>query len=108
MPRPARPETLDRLKAIVGPAGFSVDPDELAPHLVEWRNRFVGKTPLQLSSSKAHVVGIYARGYAPQEVKIAAGARLTSASCPRGEIRDWSAARFHAPKAMTFCWAWTA
>ena len=48
MPSPARPETLERLKAIVGSAGFSVDPDEIAPHLVEWRNRFVGKTPLLL------------------------------------------------------------
>src|ERR1700683_3863789 len=40
--------TLDRLKAAVGPKGFSTDPGEIAPHLVEWRGRYNGTTPLLL------------------------------------------------------------
>src|ERR1035437_9414929 len=70
MPRPARPETLDRLKAIVGPAGFSVDPDELAPHLVEWRNRFVGKTPLLLRPANVREVAEIVRVCAQADVGI--------------------------------------
>ena len=61
MPRPATPEVLDRLKAIVGPAGFSVDPDEIAPHLVEWRNRFTGKTALLLKPANVAEVAAVVR-----------------------------------------------
>ena len=37
---------LDRLKAVLGEAGWSQDPDRLAPHLAEWRGRWTGHTPL--------------------------------------------------------------
>lgn len=40
---------IDDLKLIVGAGGWSVDPDELAPHLTEWRDRFRGKTCIMLS-----------------------------------------------------------
>jgi FAD/FMN-containing dehydrogenase len=70
MTRPATPETLDRLKAIVGPAGFSTDPDELAPHLVEWRNRFTGKTPLLLKPASTQEVADIVRVCAAAEVGI--------------------------------------
>jgi FAD/FMN-containing dehydrogenase len=40
--------TIDRLKATAGPKGFSEDPAEIAPHLVEWRSRYHGTTPLLL------------------------------------------------------------
>ena len=40
--------TLDRLKAAAGPKGFTEDPSEIAPHLVEWRGRYRGTTPLLL------------------------------------------------------------
>ncbi|WP_138379163.1 FAD-binding oxidoreductase [Luteithermobacter gelatinilyticus] len=36
------------LKKLAGNKGWSDDPDVLAPHLVEWRDRYVGKTPLLL------------------------------------------------------------
>jgi FAD/FMN-containing dehydrogenase len=39
---------LERLKQAVGVAGFSEDPAELAPHLVEWRGRYHGNSPLLL------------------------------------------------------------
>jgi FAD/FMN-containing dehydrogenase len=70
MPRPATPEILERLKALVGPAGFSVDPDELAPHLVEWRNRFSGKTPLLLKPASSQEVAAIVRICAEGEVGI--------------------------------------
>ncbi|MEN9855042.1 MAG: hypothetical protein RLZZ157_168 [Pseudomonadota bacterium] len=40
--------TLDRLKACVGPAGWTQDQDIIAPHLIEWRDRWSGQTPLLL------------------------------------------------------------
>jgi FAD/FMN-containing dehydrogenase len=39
---------LDRFKAEAGPGGWSDDPQRLAPHLVEWRDRYRGSTPLML------------------------------------------------------------
>ena len=39
---------VDRLKALLGPTGWSDDPDRLAPKLVEWRERWSGSTPLML------------------------------------------------------------
>jgi FAD/FMN-containing dehydrogenase len=41
-------DTLARLKQAVGTKGFSEDPDEIAPHLVEWRSKYRGHTPLLL------------------------------------------------------------
>jgi len=70
MPKPATPAILERLKAIVGPSGFSVDPDEIAPHLVEWRNRFVGKTPLLLKPASTREVADIVRVCAEAEVGI--------------------------------------
>jgi FAD/FMN-containing dehydrogenase len=40
--------TLDRLKNAAGPKGFSEDAAEIAPHLVEWRGKYKGHTPLLL------------------------------------------------------------
>jgi FAD/FMN-containing dehydrogenase len=37
-----------RLKEAVGAKGFSEDPAEIAPHLVEWRSKYQGKTSLLL------------------------------------------------------------
>ncbi|MDE3114095.1 MAG: FAD-binding oxidoreductase [Pseudomonadota bacterium] len=41
-------EILARLKTAAGPKGFSEDEAEIAPHLVEWRSKYQGKTPLLL------------------------------------------------------------
>jgi FAD/FMN-containing dehydrogenase len=43
-----KPETLARLKDAVGPKGFSEDPNEIAPHLVEWRSKYQGQSTLLL------------------------------------------------------------
>jgi FAD/FMN-containing dehydrogenase len=42
------PDILARLREAAGPGGFSEDPQEIAPHLVEWRSKFQGRTPLLL------------------------------------------------------------
>ena len=48
MPRPPDSATLERLRNIVGPAGLVADPADRLPYLREWRNRWVGETPLLL------------------------------------------------------------
>jgi FAD/FMN-containing dehydrogenase len=55
MTGPAK-ETLDRLRAIVGPAGSTSGPDDLAPHLREWRGRYQGATPLLLKPGSTNEV----------------------------------------------------
>lgn len=70
MLRKPEPATLERLKAIVGPSGFSEDPDELAPHLTEWRKLFVGKTPLLLKPGTTAEVADVVRVCAEAEVGI--------------------------------------
>src|SRR5689334_8578019 len=42
------PETIARLKEAVGANGFTEAPQDIAPHLVEWRSRYHGHTPLLL------------------------------------------------------------
>jgi FAD/FMN-containing dehydrogenase len=42
------PAVLARLKSEVGPKGFTEDPSEIAPHLVEWRGKYQGRSPLLL------------------------------------------------------------
>jgi FAD/FMN-containing dehydrogenase len=44
----ASPDIIVRLKAIVGEEGFTEEPAEIAPHLVEWRGTWRGHTPLML------------------------------------------------------------
>src|ERR1700709_2146166 len=55
------PETLARLKAAVGPKGFSEDPAEIAPHLEEWRSKYKGRSSLLLNpATTAEVAAILA------------------------------------------------
>ena len=49
-------ETLDRLKAAAGSGGWSEDAAEIAPHLVEWRERFRGSTALMLKPATVAAV----------------------------------------------------
>jgi FAD/FMN-containing dehydrogenase len=42
---------LEKLKAIVGPGGWTCEPEELKPHLTEWRNAFRGETRIMVSPS---------------------------------------------------------
>ncbi|MGH6871753.1 MAG: FAD-binding oxidoreductase [Rhizomicrobium sp.] len=54
-------DALARLKHAAGPKGFSEDPREIAPHLVEWRGKYQGRTPLMLKpKSTAEISAILA------------------------------------------------
>jgi FAD/FMN-containing dehydrogenase len=52
------PATLARLKTAVGPKGFSEDPNEIAPHLVEWRSKYQGHTRLLLKPATTQEVSV--------------------------------------------------
>jgi len=52
---------IDNLKAIVGPGGWSTDPQVLEPHLTEWRDTWRGATPIMVSpDATAKVAAIVA------------------------------------------------
>src|SRR5436190_7828524 len=56
-----RDDLPERLQALLGPKGFSTDPEELAPRLVDWRGRYHGKAAALLSpASSADVAAIVA------------------------------------------------
>jgi FAD/FMN-containing dehydrogenase len=46
MTSPPSPAVIAQLKAALGDGGWSQDRERLAPHLVEWRDRWSGATPL--------------------------------------------------------------
>jgi FAD/FMN-containing dehydrogenase len=55
------PAIVKRLKDAAGPAGWSEDAGDIAPHLSEWRGRWSGQTPLLLKpSATEHVSRILA------------------------------------------------
>ena len=45
-----------RLKAIVGPKGFSEDPAEIGPHLEEWRSKYKGRATLLIKPGSTEEV----------------------------------------------------
>ena len=49
-------DTLQRLKDAAGPGGFTEDPQDIAPHLSEWRGRWRGETPLLLKPNTTQAV----------------------------------------------------
>jgi FAD/FMN-containing dehydrogenase len=56
MRKPPSSDALSRLKAAAGVGGWSEDQREIAPHLVEWRERYRGATPLLLKPATAEAV----------------------------------------------------
>jgi FAD/FMN-containing dehydrogenase len=53
-----QPDVIARLKEAAGPHGFTEDPQDIAPHLVEWRGKYQGRSPLLL---KPHTTAEVAR-----------------------------------------------
>ncbi len=49
-------DVIARLKAAAGPRGSSDDPNEIAPHLEEWRSKYKGSSPLLLKPDKTEQV----------------------------------------------------
>jgi FAD/FMN-containing dehydrogenase len=89
MTAPVPADVISRLKSVLGEGGWSVDPDRLAPKLVEWRDRWSGATPLlalpKTTAEVAAVVGICAESgtaVTPQ----GGNTGLVGGQIPQGEI----------------------
>jgi FAD/FMN-containing dehydrogenase len=82
-------DVISRLKAVVGPDGWSEDPDRLAPKLVEWRDRWSGTTPLLVlprsTEEVAAVVGVCAEAGVPITPQ-GGNTGLVGGQIPQGEI----------------------
>jgi FAD/FMN-containing dehydrogenase len=61
---------LDDLKAIVGPSGWSDDPDELLPHLTEWRDTYRGETLLMVSPATTEQVSAVIKACAAAQTAV--------------------------------------
>lgn len=61
MTRPPSADVLNRLKAAAGAGGWTEDQAEIAPHLVEWRERYRGATPMMLKPSSVDAVAAIVR-----------------------------------------------
>ncbi len=83
------PALLERLKTIVGPAGWTSDPEVLRPHLVEWRDRYAGQTPLMVSPASTEEVSAVVRACAEARTPIVpqgGNTGLCGGAIPNGEI----------------------
>ncbi|MFQ5983245.1 MAG: FAD-binding oxidoreductase, partial [Woeseiaceae bacterium] len=60
----------DELKSIVGPSGWTSDPDELLPHLTEWRDLFRGETLLMVSPDSTEQVSAIVRTCAAADTAV--------------------------------------
>ena len=89
MIRPPSDDLVKRLKALVGPSGWTDDPEILAPRLVEWRDRWSGATPLMLSPAStgetSAIVRLCAAAGAPLTVQ-GGNTGLVGGQIPQGEI----------------------
>src|SRR6185312_9000374 len=89
MTAPVPADVISRLKSVLGEGGWSVDPDRLAPKLVEWRDRWSGTTPLlalpKTTAEVAAIVGVCAASGAaitPQ----GGNTGLVGGQIPQGEV----------------------
>ena len=80
---------LNRLKALVGPLGWTDDPEILAPRLVEWRDRWSGATPLMLSPASTQETAAIVRLCAAEGVALTVqggNTGLVGGQIPQGEV----------------------
>ena len=83
------PAQLDGLKALAGPGGWSDDPERLAPKLVEWRDRWMGSTPLLLLPRTAAEVSALIGYCADQGIAVipqGGNTGLVGGQIPTGEV----------------------
>ena len=83
------PQFLDQLKAALGDGGWTDDPERLAPHLVEWRDRWSGTTPLMALPRTPAAVAEVVRLCAAAGVAITpqgGNTGLVGGQIPNGEI----------------------
>ena len=67
---PVPDDVIARLKAVVGPKGWIDDPEALAPHLVDWRRRYHGRTPVLVRPASTAAVAAVVRLCAEARVPI--------------------------------------
>ena len=80
---------IDALKALAGEGGWSDDPDRLAPKLVEWRDRWLGSTPLLLlPRTTAEVAALisFCAEHGIAVVPQGGNTGLVGGQIPRGEV----------------------
>jgi len=65
-----QPLPIERLKAVVGAAGWIDDPEMMAPHLAEWRGNFRGASSLLLKPASTAEVAEIVRICAETDTKI--------------------------------------
>jgi FAD/FMN-containing dehydrogenase len=81
--------SFDRLQSSLGPQGWTRDPAIIAPHLVEWRDAWVGETGLMLMPSTTQEVADIVVACAESGVALTpqgGNTGLVGAQIPRGEV----------------------
>lgn len=84
---------LERFKAAAGADGWTCDPERLAPHLVEWRDRYRGSTPLMvMPSDTAAVARIVRLAHETRTPLVPQGGNsgLVGGQIPNGQILLWT------------------
>ena len=83
------PSLIDRLTGALPPKSWTTDPELVAGHLIEWRGRFQGQTPLLVmpdsTEEVARIVGLCAESgiaITPQ----GGNTGLVGAQIPAGEV----------------------
>ena len=101
---------LDDLQRIVGPKGWTTDPDKLKAHLTEWRGVFNGATPMVVAPASTTEVADVIRACANAKVAVvpqggntgmcggavpdASGTQIVLSLARMNEIRNVDAANF--------------
>lgn len=82
-------DVIEKLKAALGPKGWSQDPHELAPHISDWRGRFQGQTPILIKPANTAEVSAAVKICHDAGVAITpqgGNTSLCGASTPQGEV----------------------
>ena len=88
---PVPADVLDRIKAAVGPKGWSDDPAVLEPQLIDWRRRYRGRTPLLVRPASTAEVAAVVRLCAAARIPIVpqgGNTSLCGASIPSEDGRE--------------------
>lgn len=81
--------SLDILKTELSPACWTEDPDRIAPHLVEWRDKYQGRTPLMLFPDSTETVSKIVRICHEHDINIVpqgGNTGLVGSQIPDGEV----------------------
>lgn len=82
-------DTLDKLKAVLGPKGWSQDESDLAAFTRDWRGRWQGETPILLKPANTEEVAQAVRICAEAGIAITpqgGNTGLVGGAVPRGEV----------------------